>query len=231
MLNKRIQELRIENDLTKKQNTTNSSDNINHDFTDICNLSNFSVLLNRTENVMTFPKQVIDFFSNIDFDPTYAKVSSNGHYYIFVYPTECCLLNWKSQIIIKRIKVAKIADCWVTDNGTFLLEDCGALAKGGKLIVLNHEGYCILSRSFTAHIFNTSLSPDGRYAAVQLCNSSTTHANKLFVYDLHTKKRFTINKGYLTSNQYAFFKDNILLSDADGKCIYNITSGQFLKEV
>ena len=146
-------------------------------------------------------------------------------------PNECCLLNWKSQIIIKRIKVTKIADCWVTDNGTFLLEDCGASAKGGKLIVLNHEGYCIISRSFTANILNTSLSPDGRYAAVQLCNSSTAHANKLFVYDLHTKKRFTINKGYLTSDQYAFFKDNILLSDADGGCIYNITSGQFLKEV
>ncbi|WP_456003488.1 hypothetical protein [Phascolarctobacterium faecium] len=231
MLNKRIQEHRIEKDLIQKQSTTNSSDNINHDFTDICNPSNFHVLLNRTADVMTFPKQVIDFFSNIDFNPTYAKVSSNGHYYIFVNPTECCLLNWKSQIIIKHIKVTKMADCWVTDNGTFLLEDCSTSAKGGKLIVLNHEGYCILSRSFSAHIFNTSLSPDGRYAAVQLCNSSTTHANKLFVYDLHTKKRFTINKGYLTSNQYSFFQDNILLSDSDGECIYNITSGQFLKEV
>lgn len=25
-----------------------------------------------------------------------------------------------------------MADCWVTDNGTFLLEDCSTSAKGGE---------------------------------------------------------------------------------------------------
>ena len=74
----------------------------------------------------------------------------------------------------------------VADNGTVILNDW-LLATGelsGTFLALRADGSLILSRRFTANLFNNGLSPDGRYAVCQTCNSSTEDSSRLTIFDL-----------------------------------------------
>ena len=74
----------------------------------------------------------------------------------------------------------------VADNGTVILNDwlLAAAELSGTFLAFRADGSLILSRRFTANLFNNGLSPDGRHAVCQTCNSGTEDSSRLTIFDL-----------------------------------------------
>jgi hypothetical protein len=82
-------------------------------------------------------------------------------------------------------KMARPNDGHVADNGNFVLNDWGDRPiLSGTLWAFQANGKRILSRTFTANLFNNGLSADGALAVSQTCNSNSTDSSLLTVFDL-----------------------------------------------
>jgi hypothetical protein len=87
--------------------------------------------------------------------------------------------------VVAQGKMARPNDGKIADNGVFILNDCGAIETlSGTLKAFGPDGKSIFSRKFKANLFNNGLSPDGRWAVCQTCNSDDDDAGKLFLFDL-----------------------------------------------
>jgi len=73
----------------------------------------------------------------------------------------------------------------VCDTGIFILNDWGSSsALSGTFKAFRPDGTVILTRKFSANLFNNGLSADGRFAVCQTCNAPSEDAGGLFVFDL-----------------------------------------------
>lgn len=73
----------------------------------------------------------------------------------------------------------------VADNGTFVLNDWRFSSElTGTFWAFRSDGSRILSRSFSANLFNNGLSVDGALACCQTCNSPSEDSSVLAIFDL-----------------------------------------------
>lgn len=73
----------------------------------------------------------------------------------------------------------------VADNGTFVLNDWRFSSElTGIFWAFRSDGSLILSRSFSANLFNNGLSVDGAFACCQTCNSPSEDSSVLAIFDL-----------------------------------------------
>jgi hypothetical protein len=73
----------------------------------------------------------------------------------------------------------------VADNGTFILNDWRFSSDlSGVFWAFRFDGSLILSRSFSANLFNNRLSADGTVACCQTCDSASEDSAILAIFDL-----------------------------------------------
>lgn len=193
-------------------------------------MNEFTLLKNFEFDTLSLPDLLRNRFARLNFDISYAKSSENNKYCAFWNSEHLLFLDWEKGIKLTQYKGTDIANCWITNTGILLVEDWSDSSLNGKITIFYGQEK-LFTRSFKANILNTGLSPDGKYAAVQLLRSNNAHSNQLFIYDIATKKRYTINKGYLTSDTYAFANDKVLLNYKDFKAIYDISTGNFVRKI
>lgn len=88
--------------------------------------------------------------------------------------------------IIAEGMIARPNDGKVADNGTFILNDWG-FGDGlkGTFCAFDSLGHTLIARKFRANLFNSGISPDGRFAACQTCNAPGSPDDAvLAVFDL-----------------------------------------------
>jgi len=94
-------------------------------------------------------------------------------------------LLFENRKLIAEGRMARPNDGKVADNGTFILNDWEfGNALSGTFFAFNKEGRLLIQREFTANLYNNGLSPDGRFAVCQTCNSDTEDSSLLTIFDL-----------------------------------------------
>lgn len=115
------------------------------------------------------------------------------------------LLDGKAVVVEGRM--ARPNDGQVSDAGIFILNDWGAHETlSGTFNAFAPDGRKILSRDFTANLFNNGLAEDGLFAACQTCNAPTADSNLLTLFDLGAGRElgsFQPESGWAKS--YLFF--------------------------
>jgi len=99
----------------------------------------------------------------------------NGRYFLL-----------KNKKILAKGRMAQPNDGKVANNGIFILHDWGlGDALKGTFHAFDASGLKIITRVFSANLFNNGISPDGRIAACQACNApDTAQSGVLAVFDL-----------------------------------------------
>lgn len=93
------------------------------------------------------------------------------------------LLDGKTVIADGRMR--RPNDGKVANNGTFVLNDWEFTSDlSGTFWAFRADGRKIVSRHFSANLFNNGLSSDGRFAACQTANSDTEDGSLLTLFDL-----------------------------------------------
>lgn len=193
-------------------------------------MNEFTLLKNFEFDTLSLPDLLRNRFARLNFDISYAKSSENNKYCVFWNSEHLLFLDWEKGIKLTQYKGTDIANCWITNTGILLVEDWSDSSLNGKITIFNGQEK-LFTRSFKANILNTGLSPDGKYAAVQLLRSNNAHSNQLYVYDIPNKKRYTIHKGYIDSDTYAFSENKIMLDLKKFKAIYDISTGNFVGKI
>lgn len=92
--------------------------------------------------------------------------------------------NMKRRVVL-RGRLERPNDGHVANNGTFSLEDWhfgGELS--GTLYVIRPDGMVAIRRRLKANIFNSAISPNGRYAMCQTANSPDEDGGSVFLFDV-----------------------------------------------
>jgi hypothetical protein len=120
----------------------------------------------------------------------------------------------------------------VANNGTFVLNDWGALETlSGTLAAFARDGTVIVKRSFQANLFDNGLSDDGQWAACQTANAPHHDGGRLFIFDLQAGQEigsFQPESGW--AKDYTFSPDGqtITLGYHDGGRFAYRVDGTFL---
>ncbi len=88
--------------------------------------------------------------------------------------------------VVKQIgKLERPNDGKISNNGNFIINDW-LFGEGLKGIyyAFNLSGEILLKHSFSANLYNNSISENGRYCVCQCCNSDTDDSNTLNFFDL-----------------------------------------------
>jgi hypothetical protein len=82
-------------------------------------------------------------------------------------------------------KMERPNDGRVANNGSFVLNDW-LFGEGLKGIFygIDKNGTVLVKHRFEANLFNNGISPDGRFAVCQTCNSDTSDSGLLWCFDL-----------------------------------------------
>ncbi len=112
--------------------------------------------------------------------------------------------------VIADGNLAHPIDGAVANNGNFIIIDAKQTAElSGSLHAFDAHGRRIFVRTFKANIFNCGISPDGRFAACQTCNSDDENdSGILAIFDLFGARElstWTAESGWPT--EYAFSPD------------------------
>jgi hypothetical protein len=120
----------------------------------------------------------------------------------------------------------------VSNNGTVIISDwLFGDELGSTLLVYDITGQRILEHRFTANAFNNGISPDGQFAAVQLCNSDTEDANSLFLFNLNSKSlisKFKPQTGWADSYNFDIEYKTVSLCYRNGRSYRYSFDGTFL---
>ena len=152
-------------------------------------MSNFILLKNFEFDALSLPNLLRSRLAKRNFEIDYAKSSENNKYCAFWNSEHLLFFDWEKGIKLTQYKGSDITNCWITNTGILLVEDWSDLSLNGKITIFNGQEK-LFTRSFKANIFNTGLSSDGKYAAVQLLRSNNAHSNQLYVYDIPNKMIF-----------------------------------------
>ena len=123
-------------------------------------------------------------------------------------------------------------DGQVADNGTVAVADWLFTEDlSSKLVAYDVQGTLLLEQKFSANAFNIGLSLDGRFAAIQLCNSSTDDSSTLSVFDLqagHRLGRFRPVTGWANGYEFDGAARTISLIYRNGRAYRFSFDGTFL---
>jgi hypothetical protein len=116
----------------------------------------------------------------------------------------------------------------VADNGTFILNDLS-----GIFWAFGSDGSLILSRSFSANLFNNGLSSDGTLAYCQTCNSASKDCAILTIFDLVARTEisaFSAESGWANDYEFPPGTGTVRLHYANngGEFDYSLT-GEFIE--
>jgi hypothetical protein len=91
--------------------------------------------------------------------------------------------------VVVQGKMARPNDGKVTDAGVFILNDWGSMETlNGAFAAFGPDGRKLVSRKFSANLYNNGLSPDGRFAVCQTANAPGEDGNLLTLFDLEAGK-------------------------------------------
>jgi len=117
------------------------------------------------------------------------------------------LLNGKRVVVDGAM--ARPNDGKVTDGGIFVLNDWGAVETlNGTFFAFGADGKMLVSRYFSANLYDNALSADGRFAVCQTANAPGSDGNLLTLFDLAAGKEiasFRPESGW--AKDYAFFPE------------------------
>lgn len=120
----------------------------------------------------------------------------------------------------------------VADNGTFILNDWRFLNNlNGVFWAFRADGSLILSRSFSANLFNNGLSADGTVACCQTCNSESEDSAILTIFDLVVGAQigaFSAESGWANDYEFAPSARTIRLRYSNGDAFNYTFSGGFI---
>lgn len=122
----------------------------------------------------------------------------------------------------------------VANNGTFIINDWrfGDGLKG-RFLAFNADGVPIVSRDFSANLFNNGLSEDGRLAVCQTCHAEGPDNAVLVVFDLVEGREVAAWQplsGWAGSYRFADDGESIELVYPEGASARYSLSGVFLNE-
>jgi hypothetical protein len=120
----------------------------------------------------------------------------------------------------------------VTDAGVFVLNDWGAIETlNGTFMAFGSDGRLLVSRAFSANLFDCALSPDGCFAVCQTCNSPTEDSNLLTLFDLmggNIISAWRPESGWAKSYEFSGANRTIRLIYPDGGAFAYSFDGTFL---
>lgn len=133
---------------------------------------------------------------------TWADNARRGRYFLLE----------RNRIVVEGT-MSRPNDGKVANNGTFILNEWGTgTALSGKFWAFDRNGSVIISKRLTANLYNNGLCLEGKFAAVQACNSpGSAYDSQLLVFDLSTKvevARFVPQSGW--ADEYYFNEDGTL---------------------
>lgn len=103
----------------------------------------------------------------------------------------------------------------ISDTGIFLIEDwsdehiSGRYELKSSVHVFSQDGKKLITRIFSANLFNSKISPNGKFAICQTCNSPSEDGNKLTLLDIENKKElFSIDSEIGWGEDYKFDEGN-----------------------
>lgn len=134
--------------------------------------------------------------------------------------------------VITRGKIQRPNHGNVANNGTIVINDM-MFGKGGMgtFYALDRQGNVLLKKLFQANLWNNGISPDGRFAVCQTCNSDNADGNVLTFFDLLTGKILWQKQpetSWADSYEFDLEKEIIYLVYRDkGKFAYSF-SGEFI---
>ena len=122
----------------------------------------------------------------------------------------------------------------VVNSGVFILNDWRFFTNElrGTFYAFRPSGEPIIRHEFKANLFNNGLSPDGRYAVCQTCNSGDEHDSAMLaIFDLEEAReiaRWRLSPGW--ANGYMFTEDgkHILLEYPQKASLTYAMTGEFV---
>lgn len=156
-------------------------------------------------------------------DGSSSRDSSDGRY---------VLLDGKKLVVDGTMQ--RPNDGKVADNGTFILNDWRFLTDlSGIFWAFRSDGSLILSRSFSANLFNNGLSADGTLACCQTCNSASEDSAILAVFDLVAGTEisaFSAESGWANDYEFPPGSGTVRLHYANNGGAYGYTlTGEFIE--
>ena len=136
--------------------------------------------------------------------------------------------------MILRGRMQRPNDGHVADNGTFVMNDW-MFGEGmkGTFYAIDCQGNVVTRKLFQANLYNNGISPDGRLALCQTCNSDNTDSGILSLFNLSGGKilwQKQPESGWANSYEFDLEKGLIYLVYMNlGKFAYNLM-GEFLDE-
>lgn len=136
--------------------------------------------------------------------------------------------------VILRGRMQRPNDGHVANNGTFVLCDW-MFGEGmrGTFYAIDRQGRVLMKKLFRANLYNNGISPDGRFALCQTCNSDNTDSNILSLFDLRDDTilwQKQPESGWADAYEFNLEKGFILLVYRNlGRFAYDIL-GEFLDE-
>lgn len=121
----------------------------------------------------------------------------------------------------------------VADNGTFIFNDWRFSSDlNGTFWAFRSDGSLILSRSFSANLFNNGLSAEGTLACCQTCNSASEDSGILAIFDLVAGKEistFSAESGWANNYEFPPGSGTVRLHYAnDGGAFDYTVTGEFI---
>lgn len=143
--------------------------------------------------IADFDFSLTTLFTKLDKKIIYARRSPNKKYIIAWHKKGFCVLDTHTLQYRKFKKGMTIESCWISDTGIFIVEDWLRYDQtNGKVYIGQFESFMLSTRHFKANIYNTEMSADGTWIAVQLCRSKNADSNKRYSFDLCTMQWNTI---------------------------------------
>lgn len=116
----------------------------------------------------------------------FERTSPNGKYKIAWGQNDYYVYDARSERLLTcGHRCVNIFMAYIADNGYFLLEEwLNKFVLGGRITIRFFDGEPIYQKEFPLNILTSTLSENGTFAAVSLCNGNSYLKNKLVLIDL-----------------------------------------------
>lgn len=152
------------------------------------------------------------------------RADGNGQYILY----DCT----NNEIVVNDNKLQRPMKGSVADNGFFCFEDwMFGNDLSGVFYIFSPTGVVMLTKKFTANLFNSAISQNGRFAACHTSSGYTDDSNRLVFFDvINSCEIFSIQTDIERPEAYEFDEENreliVGLKDL-GKFRYS-ESGEFI---
>lgn len=122
----------------------------------------------------------------------------------------------------------------LADNGNFIINDWMASSElCGTFYAFNSKCEVIVKRKFNSNLYNNAISEDGRYAVLETVRSKSDDQDKIFFFDLNSRKLLWERKrdaGNIKVFKFDLDQEILIVSYANGRTYRHGFNGEFLDQ-